>query len=107
MSYQAEKFSVARSCLMLPHTRGEAASIANAFHEIDLGLHRFEVPSDFSEAGVTMLRDLKQLMSLEGLSDPNQEGLYTIRARAMSVDEQAQLSRLVDELTFLFEEHGR
>jgi len=28
-TYQSEKLSVARSCLMLPHTLGEAQSIAD------------------------------------------------------------------------------
>ena len=107
VSYQAEKFSVARSCLMLPHPQGEEASIASAFAEIDHGLHRFEVPDDFSDEGVTLLRKLKQLMSTEGLSDPHQEGLYTIRARGMNVDERHTLSRLVDDLAFLFEEYDR
>jgi hypothetical protein len=92
---------------MLPHTQGEAASIASAFQEIDLGLHRFEIPQDFNESGVVMLRKLKQLMSTDGLSDPKQEGLYTVRARAMTVDEQAEVSRLVDELAFLFDLHDR
>jgi len=30
-SYPSEKFSVARHCLMLPHSRGEAESIMHAF----------------------------------------------------------------------------
>lgn len=107
VSYQTEKFGVARSCLMLPHPQGEEASIANAFGEIDAGLHRFEIPDDFSQDGLDALRKLLQLMSTDGLSDPHQEGLYTIRARAMSVDERHELSRLVDDLAFLFDEYDR
>ena len=38
-AYPAEKLSAARRILMIPHPRGEAESIANAFHECSLGLH--------------------------------------------------------------------
>lgn len=41
-SYQAEKFSAARHALMLPHSRGESESIAEAFHNISLGLHQLD-----------------------------------------------------------------
>lgn len=47
--YRAEKFTQARSSLMLPHAKGEAASIANAFHEAHLGLHNFD-PEGLHEA---------------------------------------------------------
>ena len=44
-SYPAEKFKAARSNLMLPHPKGEAASIANAFAECAFAISKVD-PAD-------------------------------------------------------------
>lgn len=107
MSYQSEKFAVARSNLMLPHSRGEDASIAEAMFNIDLGLDRFEMPEDFNEDAARQLAELRAMMSeREGLADPNGEGLYTVLARTWDVDQRHRFSTLVDELAWYFSEYN-
>lgn len=58
-SYQAEKLSSARSSLMLQHTRGEAESIASAFHELSLAFHQLDVHAlgDSAQRWVISSRD--------------------------------------------------
>jgi hypothetical protein len=41
-AYQAEKVSPGRRSLILPHPKGEATSIADAFRECSLGLYRID-----------------------------------------------------------------
>lgn len=100
-SYQSEKFSVARTCLMLPHTRGEAESIASAFHECSLGLHQLDINS-VSDDARSWIRSLNELLDTSGLSDPSKVGLWTIKAESLTTDEQIELSRVVDELASYF-----
>jgi hypothetical protein len=100
-AYQSEKFSVARSCLMLPHTRGEAESIASAFHECSLGLHQLDLNS-VSDDARSWIRRLNEFMDTRGLSDPNKAGLWSIKAESLTTDEQIELSRIVDELANYF-----
>ncbi len=104
-SYQAEKFSVARSALMLPHPRGEHESIANAFHECSLGLHQFD-RSRLSDDANQWVGKLDALMETKGLSDPNGEGLWAVKAKTFTDDEKIELSRLVDELAHWFDYSG-
>lgn len=61
-SYQAEKLSAARHALMLPHSRGEAESIADAFHEISLGLHQLDV-SKLSQSAQRWIATLQRYMA--------------------------------------------
>jgi len=107
MSYQSEKFSVARSCLMLPHPRGEEASIADAMFNIDLGIDGFQVPDDFNEDAAGQLAELRRMMVRDGLEDPEGVGLYTVLARTWDVDERHRFSHLVDELAWWFSEYDR
>jgi len=101
--YQSEKLSAARSALMLPHLRGEAASIANAFHEIQLAFHRMDESGLDDNAG-TWVRKLKELMDTTGLVDPDSVGLWTIKAQQLGIDEKIEVSRCVDELAHWFRE---
>ncbi|WP_313242123.1 hypothetical protein [Stenotrophomonas sp.] len=107
MSYQSEKFSVARACLMLPHPQGEDASIAEAMFNIDLALDRYEVPSDFNEDAAGQLAELRRLMDRGGLEDSDKIGLYKVLAHTWGVDEQHRFSHLVDELAWWFSEYDR
>ncbi|EGH44753.1 hypothetical protein PSYPI_21235, partial [Pseudomonas syringae pv. pisi str. 1704B] len=100
-SYAAEKFASARSALMLPHPNGEDQSIATAFFECRQGLDRFD-RSQFDESSSIWIRQLDQLMSTDGLEDPDRQGLFLVKARKLSVDDQIQLSTVVDELQFWF-----
>ncbi|KGR44446.1 hypothetical protein [Xanthomonas vasicola] len=107
MSYQTEKFNVARSNLMLPHPRGEDASIAEAMFNVTLGLNNYQMPDDFNEDAARQLRELQGMMLTDGLEDPNREGLHSVLARTMDVDQRHRFSTLVDELAWWFAEYDR
>lgn len=92
---------------MLPHPHGEEQSLSSAMFEISMAFHNFAVPDDLGADGIGWIAEIKALMSTEGLSDPNQEGLFLIRAKAMTLDERARFSHLVDELASLFLEHDQ
>ena len=102
--YAAEKFASARSVLMLPHPQGEAQSIASAFSECRQGLDRLDrTAMDYDS--LTWIRELENLMSTSGLDDPHKEGLFVLKARKLSEDDQFQLSSVVDELAHWFARH--
>lgn len=92
---------------MLPHPHGEELSLFSAMKEIGQAFSNFAVPDDLGVDGIGWVAEVKALMSTSGLSDPNGEGLYLVRARAMTIDERARFSLLVDELASLFLEHDR
>lgn len=100
-SYAAEKFSSARSALMLPHPQGEDRSIACAFFECRLGLERFD-RALLDETSSNWVDRLDQFMSTDDLEDANKEGLFLVKARKLSVDDKLQLSSIVDELQTWF-----
>lgn len=100
MSYLSEKFSSARSALMLPHVNGEVRSITTAMHEASLGLDKLD-RSTLEPSLQDYLREFDKLMDTTGLSDPNDEGLHAVKARSFTVDQQAQFSSLVDEIASL------
>ncbi|WP_249584362.1 hypothetical protein [Pseudomonas viridiflava] len=100
-SYAAEKFASARSALMLPHPNGEDQSIATAFFECRQGLDQFD-RTKFDDTSSIWIRQLDQLMSIDGLEDPDRQGMFLVKARKLSVDDQIQLSNVVDELQFWF-----
>lgn len=104
--YQSEKFATARRALMLPHSRGEHSSIADAFHECSLGLHGLDRTA-LDDDSRRWLDSLERLMDTTGLSDPNGEGLWTVKARTLTVDDKLELSRIVDELAFWFRRDER
>lgn len=100
--YQAEKLSSARSALMLPHTNGEASSIADAFHELSLAFHQLNVSSLGTDAQ-RWIGMLQGYMDTTGISDPNGEGAWTVKARSFSPDDQLEISHAVDELAQWFD----
>lgn len=102
-SYQAEKFAAARSALMLPHPKGEAASIASAFHECHLGLHQID-RSQLDDNAKDWLATLDALMDASGLADSHGKGLWQIKAETLTVNDKFELSRIVDELAHWFAE---
>lgn len=100
-SYAAQKFASARSVLMLPHPQGEDQSIATAFFECRQGLDRFD-RALLDDSANKWIGQLDQLMATDGLEDHDHEGLFLIKARTLSVDDQLQLSSVIDELQSWF-----
>ncbi|MGX5732130.1 hypothetical protein ACWKWK_16560 [Pseudoxanthomonas beigongshangi] len=101
-SYQAEKSSSARHALMLPHSLGEAQSIADAFHEISLALHQLDV-SKLSESAQRWIATLQDYMNTTGVSDPDGDGAWAVKARTFTIDDQILISNAVDELAHWFD----
>lgn len=101
-AYQAEKFSAARRSLMLPHPKGEATSIAAAFHECSLGLHKID-RSDLDDNARLWVIRLEELMDTTNLADPNGVGTWTVKAEQLTLDQKFELSRIVDELAHWFD----
>ncbi len=113
---QVEKFSVARRCLMLPHPDGIADSIADAFEACALGLRNLHRDSLDAHASAWLQRvealmatsvvdtrdmDIKDLdTGSNSTTTPRQR--WQTRAAELSQDEQADLSRLIDELAHWF-----
>jgi hypothetical protein len=100
-SYQSEKFSQARCALMLPHTQGEAASIAEAFYECSLALDQFDKASLESTAA-DWVSKLELLMSIDGVTAKADEGLYHAKAQTFTTHQKIEISRLIDELANWF-----
>ncbi len=101
-SYQAEKFAQARSCLMLPHSHGEAESIANAFERCSRGLYEMDKDSLDSDARGWIL-ELEDMMNTDGIDDPDSVGTYRLKAEQFSHDQKLELSNIVDELAHWFD----
>lgn len=106
MSYQSEKFNQARRALMLPHSRGESESIANAFHEISLALHHFDHTNLEPNFPIDHLRKLKKYMETKEVQDPNGRGAWAINADEYSTDDKIEISNAVDELAWWFSEYS-
>lgn len=100
--YPAEKFSAARRALMLPHVHGEHESVASAFHECRLGLHRMN-RSKLDEYLRSLIYALECFMDTEGVSVSGGESAWTIKAKGLSTEEKSEISRLVDELAHWFD----
>lgn len=100
-SYQAEKLSVARSALMLPHYKGEAHAIVSAFHECSLAFHKFD-ESQLDEISRDWIRKLKNFMDTTDIVDDLGEGKWLVKARSLLIDEQRELSYIIDELAHWF-----
>ena len=100
--YQSEKLSAARHSLMLPHTQGIEQSIASAFHECSLAFHRMD-ESGLSDDARAWVTKIKEFMDTSDLQDPASEGTWAVKACTLSVDQQMELSRVVDELAHYFD----
>jgi hypothetical protein len=105
-SYQSEKLSSARCALMLPHTSGEAQSIANAFHECSLAFHNLNENVLGDDSARNWVLQLKELMNTDGLNDPNNKGTWFVKAETLDVNQKLTLSRAVDELASWFASHA-
>jgi|ERR1700722_5918994 len=103
-SYQAEKLSLARRELMLPHSRGEAESIAMAFHNCMLAFHQFDADAlDDSARG--WYSKITEFMNTDGIEDPAGRGTHLIKAEGFTTDQKIELSKCVDELAHWFDRH--
>jgi hypothetical protein len=99
--YQVEKFSAARRNLMLPHLRGEAQSIAGAFHECWLCLK--DLQTDNLKGDVrNWLEKLKDLMDTSGIEDTSGRGKWELKAEQLTEEQKLELSRVIDELAQWF-----
>ncbi len=101
-SYQAETFSSARRSLMLPHPKGEAQSIAGAFHECSLGLHDLQT-NDLDENVRDWLNKLEDLMDTSGIEDTSGRGTWGLKAEQLTEEQKFELSRVIDELAHWFD----
>jgi len=101
-SYQVEKFSSARSSLMLPHPEGEAKSLCDAFRECSLGLHNFDESLIQDDNALNNIRKIKESMNSSGLNDQEEKGLWRIKAESLSEEEKYDFSNAVDELASYF-----
>ena len=98
----AEKFKAARTCLMLPHPKGEAVSIASAFFECSLAISKIE-PDELDTYVRDSLVKLQELMNTLGLKDPADRGMHTIKAEKLTIEQRRELSSTVDELASWFD----
>lgn len=99
--YQSEKLSAARRALMLPHSRGEAASIEIAFHELRHAFDRMD-EGGLDDNARTWVHKLKGLMDTTELIHLDSKELSSIKAQQLGTDEMIELSRCVDELAHWF-----
>ena len=101
-AYQSEKFATARRSLMLPHQGDVTKSIADAFFECSLGLRNLDV-NDLDDGARESLRKLKELMDATGLDDPNERGLYIIKAETLTTEQKTELSNEINYLASWFD----
>ena len=74
--YMSEKLSYARSCLMLPHPRGEAESVTSAMNEC---MHALSTVGDKRPDDLEpYLSRLVGLIDTTGLDDPRSIGLHAV-----------------------------
>lgn len=100
-TYPAEKFSIARLTLMLPHPDGEHASLETALIECRLGLHRMN-RAKLDQKIRSQIYTLECFMDSTGFSDADGHSAWTIRLKGLSDEEKSEISRLVDELAYWF-----
>ena len=107
MSYQSEKFNAARRALMLPHAKGEAASIGEAVLEISLALSSFDEARTGDAHIHAWVRRLRELMDTSKSKQVSEVGAWQSKAKTFSAEEKREVSRLVDELASWFSEQSR
>lgn len=93
--YQAEKLISARSALMLPHPKTESESLDNAYLECVQAFQGFNFNSLDGDVKQDVIK-LRELM-----------GSYLAKGRTLTLEEQTDFSRLVDELATWFAEQVR
>jgi hypothetical protein len=86
---------------MLPHTMGEAQSIAEAFHNCHLAFHRFD-ESSLDDRARSLVLKIKGFMDTGGIDDSTGVGTWVLKAKSLNNDEKLELSNAVDELASWF-----
>jgi hypothetical protein len=104
IQFAAEKLSRARHALMLPHSRGEAEDIADAFQFCSSA---FELLStvNLDDRERSLFAAIHKLMDTAGIQDNGADGVWVIRAERLTLDQKLELSRAVDELAHRLERH--
>ena len=100
--HQAEKLADARRALMLPHAKGETASIAYAFAECVQGTRDLDL-ADLDDDARKLVSKLNELIDPVGLKDPAERGFYAIKAEKLSIEQRRELSEVVNELAIWFD----
>ena len=98
----AEKLARARRALMLPHCRGEAEDISDAFLYCSQG---------FDHLGSELLGDsirsliavISEIMDTSGIDKNGKVGPLVIKAERLTKNQKLELSRAVDELAHTLE----
>ena len=104
--YCAEKLAAARSCLMLPHPKGEGDSIAVAFHECELGLRDLSA-QDFDENAREWVAKIRELMDKSKIISFSGHNTWAFKAEHMTEDQKVEFSQAVDNLADWFNEKAR
>lgn len=52
------------------------------------------------------MQGLESVMGLDSLSDPNDEELYSIKAKIFSVEEKIKLTKIIDKHTGWFNQYA-
>jgi hypothetical protein len=100
-SYQWQKLSEARSCLMLPHQNGEAHDIATAFHACYLGLSDFDL-SSVDEDQQRNAKEILNAIDTSAIPEKYENGRWNEKALRLSTDEKLAFSKAVDNLASYF-----
>ncbi len=105
---QTQRFAAARRALMLPHRDGEAAAIASAMSACALGLRNLR-RGLLDEPAERWLVELESLLGASAdLASSNPDRTrWLARAAELDPDQQADLSRLIDDLAHWFERRSR
>ncbi len=102
---QAVTFSKARRCLMLPHPKGEAESIREAFNECAVGLQGLP-PDELNPTSREWVTKLEKLMGRTGSKDPGERVSSATRAEQFTVEQKRELSNVIDALAHWFHDQG-
>lgn len=86
---------------MLPHIDGEADAIASCFTECSNALKNFDV-SGLDDDARLWIGKLSAYMDVSNTQDDAGIGRYKVKAKSFDVDEQNEISTLVDELAHWF-----
>jgi hypothetical protein len=92
-----ELLAAARRALMLPHPRGADQAIAEAFRVLFSALHELDRATLDANAR-HWVNEIARLIDTTGLDDPAGEGLWVVKARTLTEDDQLRLRNVVDDL---------
>lgn len=106
--HQSQRFAAARRSLMLPHRDGVTSAIASALQACNIGFRNLR-PGQLDEHAAKWLDALQALIGpapTGGNPDSDREHWHA-RAAELDVEQQSDLSRLVDELAHWFHSNAR